>query len=369
MAAPRGTQWPLDPHTEAKHAILRRYLAAWFPILGKHHDRVVYFDGFAGPGRYSQGEDGSPVIALKVARDHSHPTWKEIIFIFVEEDADRATWLQEKEIPSLNLPDSFRTHVLCGEFAPILASILDEQDARGYQLAPTFALIDPFGVTGLPYSLVDRLLARRRCEALITFMTSTVLRFVTELPTHVNELIGQPEASSLLAASADRVTTARLLYQQSLRRRARYVRFFEMRNTKNRPIYDLFFASNHPLGHERMKGAMWSVDAFGAFSFSDATDPGQSTLFTPEPGEDLATVLGMHFAGQTVDSAEVFAYVEQTAYLEKHARAALRHLESGAPLDRRIAVESVKRDGRPRKGPTFPPGVILRFPARAGSST
>ena len=104
MAAPRGTQWPLDPHTEAKHAILRRYLAAWFPILGKHHDRVVYFDGFAGPGRYSHGEDGSPVIALKVARDHSHPTWKEIIFIFVEEDRDRAAWLQDKEIPALNLP-------------------------------------------------------------------------------------------------------------------------------------------------------------------------------------------------------------------------------------------------------------------------
>jgi len=25
--------WPLEPHTRAKHEILRRYLQAWTPIL------------------------------------------------------------------------------------------------------------------------------------------------------------------------------------------------------------------------------------------------------------------------------------------------------------------------------------------------
>jgi hypothetical protein len=44
--------WPLDPHTLAKHEILRRYLYAWFPIMSCYNGRLVFLDGFAGPGAY-----------------------------------------------------------------------------------------------------------------------------------------------------------------------------------------------------------------------------------------------------------------------------------------------------------------------------
>jgi len=66
----------------AKHAILRRYLDAWFPILTQQasslarkfknasNREVLFIDGFAGPGEYANGEEGSPVIALKAALDH-----------------------------------------------------------------------------------------------------------------------------------------------------------------------------------------------------------------------------------------------------------------------------------------------------------
>ncbi|MFL5287250.1 MAG: three-Cys-motif partner protein TcmP, partial [Rhodopila sp.] len=61
--------WNLAPHTAAKLEILGAYLRAWFPILsrGRNFDRIIYIDGFAGPGRYKRGEDGSPIIALKAA--------------------------------------------------------------------------------------------------------------------------------------------------------------------------------------------------------------------------------------------------------------------------------------------------------------
>ena len=31
MAAPKGTLWPRDDHTEGKHLVLEEYLKAWFP--------------------------------------------------------------------------------------------------------------------------------------------------------------------------------------------------------------------------------------------------------------------------------------------------------------------------------------------------
>ena len=70
MAVPTDTIWPIEPHTSAKHQILRKYLDAWLPILGTYNKRIIYIDGFAGPGEYVGGEPGSPIIALEAARSH-----------------------------------------------------------------------------------------------------------------------------------------------------------------------------------------------------------------------------------------------------------------------------------------------------------
>ncbi len=70
MSEKIGVTWSIPPHTRAKHEILRYYLGAWFPILATIQHRLLYIDGFAGPGEYEGGEDGSPIIALKVAKDH-----------------------------------------------------------------------------------------------------------------------------------------------------------------------------------------------------------------------------------------------------------------------------------------------------------
>ena len=60
--------WPMAEHTGAKHDIYRTYLAKWFPILlaGKNpYPSATYAEGFAGPGIYSTGEVGSPIIAVR----------------------------------------------------------------------------------------------------------------------------------------------------------------------------------------------------------------------------------------------------------------------------------------------------------------
>ena len=67
VAVPKDTIWPIEPHTAAKHQILRKYLDAWLPILGTYNNRMLYIDGFAGPGEYTGGEPGSPIIALEAA--------------------------------------------------------------------------------------------------------------------------------------------------------------------------------------------------------------------------------------------------------------------------------------------------------------
>lgn len=104
LFAKTSTVWPLKAHTAAKHAILRRYLQAWFPKLTRYHGRVVFVDGFAGPGRYAGGELGSPLVAIEVVVQHQQDlSGKELIFLFVEEDRERFEFLV-REIEKANPP-------------------------------------------------------------------------------------------------------------------------------------------------------------------------------------------------------------------------------------------------------------------------
>ncbi len=68
---PKGTIWPLEPHTKSKHLVLKSYLDAWLPIKSKWNGRILFIDRFAGPGEYSGGEEGSPLIAINAFRNHS----------------------------------------------------------------------------------------------------------------------------------------------------------------------------------------------------------------------------------------------------------------------------------------------------------
>jgi three-Cys-motif partner protein len=70
---PKTATWPLDPHTLAKHDLIRRYLGGWFPILAKYNGRVVFLDGFAGPGVLDDGNPGSPIIAMETLLQHRRP--------------------------------------------------------------------------------------------------------------------------------------------------------------------------------------------------------------------------------------------------------------------------------------------------------
>ena len=96
------TVWPLEPHTEAKHAILISYLKAWAAIfsrqgeaLGIEGGPLRFIDGFAGPGIYDKGEPGSPILALNAILDHEVELSAKVRFLFIEKDRRRFESLQE----------------------------------------------------------------------------------------------------------------------------------------------------------------------------------------------------------------------------------------------------------------------------------
>lgn len=96
-----GVLWKLEPATAAKNRLYQRYLDAWWPILlqtsqrtGYSRPRVTLLDAFAGPGRYQDGEPGSPVFILErllndSAVDRMHLSPRRVHLIFIEKDHAR----------------------------------------------------------------------------------------------------------------------------------------------------------------------------------------------------------------------------------------------------------------------------------------
>src|ERR1039457_3034513 len=93
--------WEAKPHTLAKIEIVRRYLYLWFSILGTNpgNKRLIYIDGFAGPGGYTNTAQSSPVAALQGAKAAiEQPGAKldetEFSFLFVERQKEFADSLR-----------------------------------------------------------------------------------------------------------------------------------------------------------------------------------------------------------------------------------------------------------------------------------
>ena len=286
MSAPRTKLWPIEPHTRAKHEILRRYLEAWTPILASRHRVILYVDGFAGPGAYAGGEEGSPIIALNAALQHRAliPQETQLRFLFIEQDEDRAAHLATL-VKELELPKNFNVKIESGGFeAKFREVILDKYTERRAPLPPTFAFIDPFGFSQTPFELVKTILSYPRCEVLINFMYEEVNRFLRheDHPATFDRLFGtQTWREAPTSGVSARRGFLHDLYVEQLRAdaNARYVRSFEMRNDNDVTDYFLFFATNNKVGIKKMKEAMWGVDQTGEFRFSDATNQAQMLLF------------------------------------------------------------------------------------------
>ena len=86
------TLWEAEPHTIAKHGILKTYLQAWAAIFSRSRPRpaeLLFVDGFAGPGEYQSGAIGSPLVAVEAVVNHAVKLEAPVRFLFIELRLDR----------------------------------------------------------------------------------------------------------------------------------------------------------------------------------------------------------------------------------------------------------------------------------------
>ena len=382
MTAPRETIWELKPHSLGKHLVLKEYLKAWLPILGQTQGRILFLDGFAGPGEYRGGEQGSPVIALNAFRQHSarKKITADVRFVFIEKHEDRARHLERLLQPlAAELPPR-SVEVVRGAFDETLTKELNALTDAGAVLAPCFAMVDPFGVSDTPMEVIARILAHPKSEIYISVMYEHINRFrgSSEFCDPLDSLYGCDDWRAYVDLDDGRERRRSLfdLYKRQLRQAgAEHVVHFDLYD-RGQHKYSIFHASRHPRASNEMKAAIWSVDPGGGFVFHGGQTE-QLALGVEPNFRPLRDALRCEFRGDrwvTIEEIEAFVMSDKTDYhlsqLRKHALIPMEHRGDlrvkPAKGEKREAQASLPglfdREAAPRrKRPTYPAGTELRI--------
>jgi three-Cys-motif partner protein len=171
------TLWRIDPHTTIKHLVYRHYLACWMAKVCQKFPEAAIVDGFAGPGEYECGADGSTIIVAKLFLEHGAAAKFKHLYVLAQEfRRDRVEHLIRK---ANSLRHDPRLHIDVRD----PASFTDER-ATLSTLAhgdtgkrPVLWLLDPYNWDPVPFEVVVACLRAGRDEMLLTFFVDEVYRF------------------------------------------------------------------------------------------------------------------------------------------------------------------------------------------------
>ena len=343
--------------------MLKGYLDAWFPILGTWNGRILFLDGFAGPGEYKDGEPGSPLIALNAFLKHNaRKRMREVVFLFVESNKDRAKHLQELiEAKKSELPDNCKVDVVHGDFDEHMAGLFDYLKVQQKRMAPALVMVDPFGVKGTPMSAIEGVLKNPRCEVYVSFMYEAINRWknAPEFEPHLDALFGCPDwrAGRDIEDSKERKAFFYDLFDQQLRKAgAKQVIRFELYNG-GRLVYAIFFATKDVTGADRMKYAIWKAAPGGTFQFRGGQNSQLTLGLADTDFGPLREALVAEFAGKGLVSIKKvldFVSSDRTPYHRNQVKK-----NALAVLEREGLLEA-DETSRKRKR-TYPDGTKLRF--------
>ena len=173
------TIWSQELHTKAKHLILKAYFQSWLAIVGQKFQKIVYVDGFCGPGIYENNEPGSPILAINSAIEvlktlESRGTLKaeKVELYFFDSDKDRIESLKNEVSKIVINNPRLKVVIEQGEFEekvlPIV-QILQRERAIYGMISPSLFFLDPFGVKGFSLSLIGEIFKLNSSEMFLLF--------------------------------------------------------------------------------------------------------------------------------------------------------------------------------------------------------
>ncbi|MFZ5992082.1 MAG: three-Cys-motif partner protein TcmP [Deinococcota bacterium] len=330
--------------TEAKHAVLKQYLGTFGKVLGPKASVLFYIDGFAGKGRHDTGEEGSPLIALRVADELARKGLATMHLAFVEADSANYESLV-KEVGELkNQLSNVQSPILRrGKFEDQIFDVL-QQGPKGK--SATFIFVDPFGYSDIPMNLIVKLAKDRWRELFITFMSSHLNRFMSdETKDETRDRVFDSSEWRNCNGQNDLVRLYAKILQTRLHmlKCTTYVFPFEVAVSSSQGLYHLLHVCHDPKGREVMEKAVYSAGKLRAWQ------SGSQTLLTnPQIEKEILEQLRLRHDQRALELAGAL-WLQETFWLmtwRSDFAPALLNLENQGLVEIYRRVDKPKR----RKG-------------------
>lgn len=313
----------LQPHSVAKHEVLRAYLIDYMRtlVVSPHQEelRVTMIDGFAGGGLYRHAETdevvrGSPFVFLEAQREaevkinegRQKPVRMNVDHFFIDKDHAACDSLTKALAFNGCGPRIGKDiQVLNSAFDAQMDRICDFIAKKSPRMGRSLFFLDQYGYTDVPKPLIKNIFARLPAtEIILTFNVDSFINFATDSESTKKTLtdIGIPDVlrGRTIADIKRNERDVRLYIQSCFYRElvegcgAQYYTVFFIRNEGGHGDYWLVHLSQHHRARDVMTKVHWKknnhfvhyggagIDMFQALGYSAGMDnrlSGQSSLF------------------------------------------------------------------------------------------
>jgi len=358
-----------------KSTIVSKYFDVWANVIistqkryPHHTQKIAYIDLFAGPGRYKDGTQSTPVKILANAVE-KQDLRERLIAIFNDKDEKNSKGLENTiaNIPGIKTL-KYKPEVYNLEVGKKIVTMFES-----INLIPTLFFVDPWGYKGLSLRLVNSVLKDWGCDSIFFFNYNRINMGINNeyVQEHMQALFGKEQAIALRNklnrknAHERELLIVEELCQAMKAYGSRYVLPFRFKNDKRKSTsHHLIFVSKHLRGYEIMKNIMAresTSDTQGVPSFEyNKADflPQQTLLFQLyRPLDDLKENLLETFRGQKHSMQKIYeSHNVDTPYIKKNYKEILRELYDDG------IIEAVSPKGKPPRKGTFGAEIIVTFP-------
>jgi three-Cys-motif partner protein len=358
-----------------KSTIVAKYFDVWANVIistqkrfPQHAQKIAYIDLFAGPGRYKDETQSTPLKVLTNAIEK--PDLRErLVAIFNDKDEDYSQALEKtiSEIPDIDSL-KYKPVVHNQEVGEKIVKMFESMN-----LIPTLFFVDPWGYKGLSLRLVNSVLKDWGCDAVFFFNYNRINMGINNdvVRNHMDALFGKERTNSLRqkingkSAQERELLVVEELCEAIKEYGPRYVLPFRFKNEYGeRTSHHLIFVSKHFRGYEIMKDIMAKestnhTQGVPSFEYNPADFlPQQTLLFHLSRSiDELKQNILNNFKGRTLTMIGVYQkHSVDTPYIKKNYKDILRKLYDEG------TIQAVSPNGKPPKKDTFGDEVKITFP-------
>ena len=356
-------------NSEVKSQIVTKYFGIWskimLPVAKKRGTPIAYIDLFAGPGRYDDGTESTPLKILKIAIK-SPDLCQNLVTLFNDKE-DKYSEKLKYEIGNI-------TGIKKLKFQPKVMTIPVGKAFSDYfnqnNLVPTFSFIDPWGYKGLTLKIVKGVMKDWGCDAVLFFNYKRVNAAITNPNVKKNmiKLFGKEKLKKLrkkvkkTTNVKERKSIVLEAFSQALKDQGvNFVLPFQFENKNRKVSHHLIFISKHFLGYDIMKQIMAKESSSNSgeavsfsYSIADKTVP---LLYSLQRSvSELNELLVGEYKGECLSLGEIYEnHSVDLPFLKKDYRKVLLEMEK----NKEITV--ITSSDKPRRKGTLPEHCKIKF--------